>query len=210
MPLKKEIIPYLDQVCAPGSVNTVVKTPDAHLAGYSTDAQGFYAGLRSQGRTYPNQNVVLIGYGAVTQALAQDALEKDAARVAVLCRTPDKAKDSARHDHVTVDALDRISPYMENCDILINTTPLGMAGTGNDFQDLSFIQMLRPSAIVCDLLYDPPVTRLLAAAQKHGNATLNGLPMLIWQAFYAFEKFFGIMPTRHDYEKIRKKLMTDQ
>ncbi len=210
MPLKKEIIQYLDLLYAPGSVNTVVKTPGAQLAGYSTDAQGFYAGLQSKGYAYTNQNVVFIGYGAVTQLLAQDAMDKGAARITVLNRTPDKAKAFAQHDRAVVDALDRISLYMEDCDILINTTPLGMAGTGNDFQDLSFIQMLRPSAIVCDLIYDPPTTALLAAAQKNGNAALNGLPMLIWQAFYAFEKFFGIMPTIQDYEVVHQKLMADK
>ena len=56
-------------------------------------------------------------------------------------------------------------------------------------------------ALVYDIVYAPLVTPLLAAAQKRGLATVDGLEMLVGQAAVAFELFFGsAAPREHDAE----------
>ena len=45
-----------------------------------------------------------------------------------------------------------------------------------------------------DVIYVPMQTPLLAAARQRGNATVNGLGMLLNQARPAFEAWFGVMP----------------
>ena len=74
-------------------------------------------------------------------------------------------------------------------DLLVNCTSLGMAGTDGQFEDFSFLDGLRPGALVCDLIYSPPETRLLALAREKGYPTMNGLDMLIHQAILALEQF---------------------
>ena len=64
-----------------------------------------------------------------------------------------------------------------------------MAGTGGQFEDLSFLKELPPAAAVCDLIYHPAETELLAQARLRGHRTLNGLGMLIHQAVFALEHF---------------------
>jgi shikimate dehydrogenase len=91
---------------------------------------------------------------------------------------------------------------MPGCGLLVNTTPLGMAGMAHDFTDLRFLDALPRDACVCDLIYDPPKTALLARAEATGHPTLNGLSMLVWQAFYAFEQYTGVLPGREEYKLV--------
>ncbi len=211
MPLKAEIIPYLDSVVenAAASVNTVVRS-DGALNGYSTDQAGFYRSLIQAGGDYAGRNIVFIGCGAAARGLIADAAERGARGITVLNRTPGKARFAGDESGADVDAIANISKYMDGCDVLINTTPLGMSGTGADFEDISFVEMLPKGALVCDLIYSPPETRLLAAARTSGHKTLNGLPMLVWQAFYAFELFFGILPGEAEYAEVMKALSRRQ
>ena len=50
---------------------------------------------------------------------------------------------------------------------------------------------MRPEAAVCDLIYSPAETQLLAQARQRGHRTMNGLGMLIHQAILALEHFTG-------------------
>lgn len=79
----------------------------------------------------------------------------------------------------------------ENCNLLINTTPLGMQGYGANFEDLGFVSRLPENAFVCDIVYSPPKTPLLAKAQGRGLQTANGLCMLICQAILALQIYTG-------------------
>jgi len=51
-----------------------------------------------------------------------------------------------------------------------------------------------PSLVVTDIVYDPLVTPLLAAARERGLRTADGLGMLLHQAVRGFELWFGVKP----------------
>jgi shikimate dehydrogenase len=53
---------------------------------------------------------------------------------------------------------------------------------------------LAPGAIVCDMVYVPLETPLLADARRRGHRTVDGLGMLLHQAGFGFEKWFGVRP----------------
>ena len=80
----------------------------------------------------------------------------------------------------------------DRAELLVNCTSLGMAGTGGQFEDLSFLKELPPAAAVCDLIYHPAETELLCRAREAGHPALNGLGMLIYQAVYALEHFADV------------------
>ncbi len=207
MPLKADILPFLthvDQSVYNGANTVVVR--NGELFGYSTDAAGFSRSLLDHGITYSGKNIVVLGCGAVAQTLIHDALQKQAAGIAVLNRTVEKARQVAQKMPVQADSLEKATDYMSTCDILINTTPLGMAANNDGFTDLTFLRRLKPGACVCDLVYNPARTALLAQADALGFTTVNGLGMLIWQAFYAFELFFGILPGEKEYRIIQETL----
>ena len=72
-------------------------------------------------------------------------------------------------------------------DLVINASPLGMAGQPPLVFDFSHAP---PGSVVYDIVTDPLDTPLLNAARARGFATIDGLAMLIGQAAAAFEKFF--------------------
>ncbi len=67
--------------------------------------------------------------------------------------------------------------------------------TGQPPLDLDFSN-LPPNAIIYDAVYAPLDTPLLVEARARGHRTIDGLAMLIGQAGYAFERFFGVAPPR--------------
>ena len=75
--------------------------------------------------------------------------------------------------------------------MLVNSTDQGMHGK----TDLELrLDALPTAALVCDAIYIPLETTLLAAARARGNLTVNGLGMLLHQARPAFKAWFGVDP----------------
>jgi shikimate dehydrogenase len=52
--------------------------------------------------------------------------------------------------------------------------------------------LLKPSLIVFDIVYNPIKTRLLREAEAAGAKTISGVDMLVWQGALAFEKWTGL------------------
>lgn len=211
MPLKEAVLPYLnyqDSSVVYGA-NTVVVEDTVGLAGYSTDAQGFERSLALHGRSFAGAVVVFIGCGGAAQTLIRAASGK-ATSIVVINRTPAHAAALAALPGVTVRSFADLKGSMDSCSLLINATPLGMHGFAADFADLSFLGQLPKNAFVCDLIYSPPQTSFLKEAARLGHDTMNGLWMLIWQAFYAFEKYTGILPDMDAFAAVRKVLPAPQ
>jgi shikimate dehydrogenase len=53
---------------------------------------------------------------------------------------------------------------------------------------------IQPHHLVYDMVYAPPRTRLIEAAETAGARTANGLSMLIWQGAISFEYWFNRAP----------------
>ena len=75
--------------------------------------------------------------------------------------------------------------------MLVNTTSLGMVGQPALDLDLAALPL---GALVCDIVYAPLETPLLAAAARRGNPVVDGLGMLLHQARLGFAAWFGVMP----------------
>ena len=69
------------------------------------------------------------------------------------------------------------------------------------------MRYLPKSALVADLIYNPPKTKLLAEAEALGLKTQNGMGMLIFQALAADEYYIGKKINMQEmYEKVLKSL----
>ncbi|MED4127847.1 shikimate dehydrogenase [Shouchella miscanthi] len=200
IPHKVAVMPFLDAIdedaIAIGAVNTIKKVGN-QVIGYNTDAEGFKESLleRLHLNTVREQRVLVIGAGGAARAIVH-TLGKDGAVLTIVNRTMSKAEDLAAMYpfDVTVLTIEAAEAMLNQFDIVINTTSVGMSS----FTNASPIKLnqLASSTLVCDLIYNPLETTLLKEAKSRGNATLNGVGMLVNQAALAIEIWTGQKPNR--------------
>jgi shikimate dehydrogenase len=78
-----------------------------------------------------------------------------------------------------------------SADLIVNSTSVGMRHGDAEGRSPLDARLIPSSALVYDMVYNPPETPLLAEAKKAGARTLGGLPMLIYQGAAAFERWTG-------------------
>lgn len=81
---------------------------------------------------------------------------------------------------------------VEGADLVVNATPVGMAGTEGEGRSPVDAALLRPEQVVVDLVYHPLRTPLLSAAAARGATAVDGVGMLVHQAAHAFRAWTGL------------------
>lgn len=213
MPHKEAILPLLDEVdttaASCGAVNTVC-IREGRAIGHNTDGTGFLDSLAGQGFYPQGRTVLLLGAGGAAKAVGHALAAAGAGRVIVCARRLERAAALAAQlpgcGEGIVLAQDAIQQAAAACDLLVNATPLGMAGSPA-FARLDFLQAMPPHAVVYDLVYHPRRTALLEAAARQGLRTVGGIDLLIRQAVRAFTFFTGETPdTAALYAALREPL----
>ncbi len=213
MPHKEAILPLLDEVDATaascGAVNTVC-IREGRAIGHNTDGTGFLDSLAGQGFYPQGRTVLLLGAGGAAKAVGHALATAGAGRIIVCARRLERAAALAAQlpgcGEGIVLAQDAIQQAASACDLLVNATPLGMAGSPA-FARLDFLQAMPPHAVVYDLVYHPRRTVLLEAAARQGLRTVGGIDLLIRQAVRAFTFFTGETPdTAALYDALREPL----
>ncbi len=197
VPHKQAVMPLLDGVTeaarAIGAVNTIWRESD-RLQGDNTDAYGFLANLdeKALGWDSGGGRAVILGAGGAARA-AVFALLSRGFELTLVNRTRARADELARvfGPAVTVATPDDLAVHLPACNLLVNTTALGMSGKPPLVIDLA---SLGRGAIVHDIVYVPLETDLLRQARTRGHRTVDGLGMLIHQAVPGFERWFGVRP----------------
>lgn len=176
-----------------GAVNTVW-LEGGKLIGGNSDAHGFIANLdeRAPGWDVPGCRALVLGAGGAARA-AVHALIGRGVEVSLVNRTPARAAElAARFGHrARARAMHEIAGLLPAADLLVNCTACGMAGKPGLAIDLD---PLKRSAVVCDIVYVPLETDLLASARRRGHRAVDGLGMLLHQAGFGFRKWFGAAP----------------
>lgn len=75
-------------------------------------------------------------------------------------------------------------------DILVNATSIGLYPDVDALPNISLDQA-RSDLFVCDVIPNPPDTRLMQLARARGLRLLNGLSMLVYQGAICFELWTG-------------------
>ena len=207
MALVDELDPLAARVAA---VNTVVRGLDGLLHGFNTDVQGFLEPLKKQlAEPHLVRMARVFGAGGAARAIVV-ALADHGFTLVLAARDPAKARElldelaprGAHHspplDHFAVPTDFVFDDRSQLFDLVVNASPLGMAGQPPLVFDFSHAP---PGSVVYDIVTHPHETALLKAARAAGFATVDGLSMLIGQAAAAFEMFFGQRaPRQHDTE----------
>jgi len=197
MPYKEICLPYLHEVSKEakliGAVNTILVGQDGKLKGFNTDGIGFVTALRKQLRYDPKgRSVFIMGAGGAGKAVAVQFALEGAKQIFVVDIQKSRAHKlvvSLKRNihHVRVKAIPCVKKEIErtiaDTDILINATPMGMKESD---QVIFEPQALHNKIVVCDLIYNPPMTKLLKYAKSKRLRHMNGLGMLLHQGAAAF------------------------
>ncbi len=200
MPHKEAVAAVVDR-CTPlaerlGAVNCVTFGSDGST-GDNTDGPGLVAALRKGPGFDPSgHRCLVVGAGGAARAAIAALADSGAAEVVVVNRTPDRAAAAA----ALAGRVGRTGTPDEasGCDLVIDATPLGMAGHGASATDEPKWPVdpsrLGPDQVVVDLVYDPLETPWLAAARARGAHVANGLGMLVHQAARQLAAWTGEEP----------------
>jgi shikimate dehydrogenase len=179
------------------TVNCVINQAGA-LHGANTDGEGFLASLhRAVGFEPAGRRALIIGAGGAARAVTDALARAGAADVAVVNRTPARAREVAALAGTAGRAVDRADAgLVAQADLVVNATPIGMAGlagTGDGDGPWPVAPtLLHAGQLVTDLVYAPRPTPWLAAAAAAGAATVDGLGMLVHQAAAQLELWTGL------------------
>ena len=185
-----------------GAVNTLAFR-DGRIHGSNTDGAGFVANLRAHGGD-PAVPTLILGAGGSARAIAAALLDAGG-RVAVANRTRATAEALAFGlPGVAVVDWDERDAALADRGLVVNTTPLGMAG----HETLPLDVARAPAGMaVADIVYVPLETPLLAAARARNLRAVEGLGMLLHQAVPGFAAWFGVEPVVD--EELRRFVAAD-
>jgi 3-dehydroquinate dehydratase / shikimate dehydrogenase len=188
MPLKIDVIPFLERTDPLsqkiGAVNTILRTQDGKFYGFNTDVAGILNPLERR-ISLKNAKVLVLGAGGAARAAVFGCIDKGA-EVSILNRTPETAQKLAKQSGAKV--IKREAVAKAGFDVIINATPIGMAGNKGTLP-------LGPEDLVAryvfDLVYNPIETPLLRMAKQKGIHVISGVEMFVQQGARQFEIWTG-------------------
>ena len=177
------------------AVNTIIRLPDGTAKGLNTDPHGFRANMeQTEGwATVGRGPAVVLGAGGAARAVVAALQDLGFAEIRLLNRGAKRAETLADDldlpdAPIRPRAMGEIATVLDDADLLVNATSLGMTGQPPLDIDLA---SLPGTAFVADIVYRPLKTGLLARARARGNPCADGLGMLLHQAVPGFVAWFG-------------------
>lgn len=169
------------------------------LVGDNTDVAGFDALVRWMlGEAPRGARLAVIGAGGAARAVCAAAIAWPARTVSVWNRTHARALEVAARFGDPVVAHESLSSAIREAELVVNATPLGLRPDDPFPADL---ELLRPDAVLIDLVYHRGGTAWVRAARARGYLASDGSEMLVAQGAEAFERWFGFRP---DVEAMRQ------
>lgn len=178
-----------------GAANTLIVQDDGSILADNTDGYGFYENLKQGAPDWNPKSgpAVVLGAGGAARAIIVALIEAGVPEIRLINRTRGRAENLAEELEgliTVVDWAERESA-LANCNLLTNTTTLGM--TGQALLEIDLFD-LPTQALVNDIVYAPLLTNLLEKSQIHGCHIVDGIGMLLHQARPGFKAWFGVDP----------------
>lgn len=198
MPLKRAVIPLLDEISETAAsveaVNTVVFTEDGRRVGDNTDIPGMVAALRERGIEQVDSAAIL-GAGATASSALAALSRVCTGEVVAYVRSEARAAEMRQWGE-RLDVEVRTADWSDaeqalRAPLVVATTPAGTTDA------LASAVPERPATLF-DVLYDPWPTALAARWSMYGGAVVSGLDLLVHQAVLQVEQMTGRGPAPVD------------
>ena len=192
MPYKEAVIELVDvmdaSAAAIDSVNTIVND-DGVLTAFNTDYLAIERLLKEHG-VPSGTSVLLCGSGGMAKAVTAAARNAGFTDVTIVARNEETGRALA--GLYGFDWLPEVGDAQAG--MLINVTPLGMAGAGENTQSFSDAAVAA-ATVVFDVVALPSETPLVKAARAAGKHVITGAEVIAIQAEEQFVLYTGVRPS---------------
>ncbi len=136
------------------------------------------------------KNILLIGFGSTTKSILKTFVEKGMKNITIANRTRVKIEQYLEENDIKCNILDFkiLKNSIKDFDIVINTTSLSI-------YDLIDFSEENINILYYDVNYSKQNFKKMLKLRQTGVNAVDGIPMLCYQASFAFEKWFGVLPT---------------
>jgi|TARA_B110000027_G_scaffold101752_1_gene107607 shikimate dehydrogenase len=205
MPFKEKLINFVDKLDVNakkiGSINTVLKKNNK-LIGYNTDYYASKEILKKQ-RFSKKANILVLGSGGAAKAVLQSIIDLKFTNIFLSSRNKSRFNKMKIKKKITFIKWNKRNKI--NCEILINTTPLGMFGQHEKKIPIEFSKKNFPK-----LIYDLPINHsgnlLSKFANKNKIKYISGLVSSYNQGLKQFEIYNNVKVNLRILKKINIKL----
>jgi len=201
IPHKVAVVPLLDELTpaarAIGAVNCVALR-NGRLLGENTDGKGFLQSVQTLGPV-SGKRAVLLGAGGAARAIGVELLLAGVAEITIVNRSETRGRELLRVLEAAAPGRAKLVGWEGDyrvppgTDYLINATSIGLY-PDVDARVPVDLTTLERSTVVCDVIPNPPRTRLVREAEAKGCVALDGLGMLVNQGIIGIELWSGQRP----------------
>ena len=184
--LCSEVSPIAKKIKA---INTLKLNKNNEWSGTNTDVSGFIYPLNKY--NLRDKKGIVLGSGGAARAAIQGLLELKLSEINVISRNSQSLQniliDFSNDTKINgiIYNNNKNQYLIENSDVIVNSTPVGMKNQSNNYNLLpfgnNFWESLKSNTIIYDLIYNPRPTALLKFGLEKNCITIDGLEMLVAQ-----------------------------
>lgn len=178
IPYKEKVLSLLDEIDIHaqkiGAVNCIL-FKNGKAIGYNTDYLGFSKSIEKLDFDM-SKKALIIGTGGSSKAISYSLKTYFNLDLDFVSRSPQKG----------ILYQDLTKAVMQNYGIIVNTTPLGMYPSINDYPPIDY-DFISSNHFCVDLIYNPQETLFMKKSKSRGAFVMNGLKMLEFQAELSYE-----------------------
>lgn len=203
MPHKGDFVPLLDDVDETskllGSVNAIRIDPDGTSHGVGMDGKGAVRAMELGGAKFDGITALMYGAGSISRVIAYELYKKGVKKLYIANKFENESEAVAeilrKYTSMEVEVIstepEKLDAAAAESLLMMNVTPLGMAGFPYKHDYLGFIDKLPEGATVFDSIINPPKSEVIQAADDRGLNTVPGMKMLVSQMDLIFKFLFN-------------------
>jgi shikimate dehydrogenase len=175
IPYKSDIISFLDHLTEETKeINACncIQIEEGNWIGHNTDIIGFGKSFLPHLKPF-HKKALILGTGGAAKAVAF-VLMRSGIQFLEVSRSKKEGSSAITYNDLSKEIFEEYS-------VVINTTPMGMFPSENDYPQLPY-QYISSRHYFFDLIYNPEKTLFLAKAEERGAIIENGEKMLRIQA----------------------------
>ena len=197
IPFKQKVFDYCNEISPVAkkvkAINTLKLQDNSYWSGTNTDIDGFIYPLKNLNLI--KKTAVVLGSGGAARSVIQGLIDLKLSKINIISRNKNSLHELITNfqNDIKIEGLlntdNKIKSLIQEADLIVNTTPVGMNQTTNDEElpfGQSFWETINSNTIVYDLIYNPSPTPFLKFCDRRGCMTIDGVQMLVAQGAKSF------------------------